>query len=240
MHALPLMVTAICVVAIAYRYYSAFLAAKVLCLGVYFFGMSHSRLAARSTYAVVAGLYLALSPKFLTTFSLNSVGQYMDVLALGGAALALLASVLDGDEADRTGVETGRPKANPRWRLSCFGIGYLLGAALWQQPVALAYLGAVLAALALRRATWREPAFLLLPLGLAVGVLPVLIWNAQNGWGSGDILGRHPQELLAQAEALPVLVARTATRAFPYPFLSASFSPHFLRRHVPLFRVRST
>jgi carbon starvation protein len=32
MHALPLMLGAVCVVAIAYRYYSAFLAAKVLCL----------------------------------------------------------------------------------------------------------------------------------------------------------------------------------------------------------------
>jgi hypothetical protein len=48
-----------------------------------------------------------------------------------------------------------------------------------------------------------------------VGALPVLIWNVQNGWGSGDILGRPPQELLAQAEALPALVARTVTEAFP-------------------------
>ena len=41
--------------------------------------------------ALVTGLYLALGPKFLTTFSLNCVGQYVDVLALGGVALALLA-----------------------------------------------------------------------------------------------------------------------------------------------------
>jgi hypothetical protein len=99
--------------------------------------------------------------------------------------------------------------------LSCFAIGYLLGAAFWQQPVALAYVGAVLGTLALRRAPGREPALLLVPLGLLVGALPVLIWNLQNGWGSGSILGREPRELLAQAEALPVLVARTATRAFP-------------------------
>jgi hypothetical protein len=53
------------------------------------------RIAGRGA-GLVAGLYLALSPKFLTTFSLNAVGQYVDVLALGGASLLLLASRLDG------------------------------------------------------------------------------------------------------------------------------------------------
>ena len=33
--------------------------------------------------ALFAGLYLALPPRFLAVFSLNSVGQYVDVLALG-------------------------------------------------------------------------------------------------------------------------------------------------------------
>ena len=53
--------------------------------------------------ALVTGLYLALSPKFLTTFSLNCVGQYVDVLALGGVALALLARLLDDDLARTRG-----------------------------------------------------------------------------------------------------------------------------------------
>ncbi len=172
------------------------------------------RIAGRGA-ALVTGLYLALSPKFLTTFSLNSVGQYVDVLALGGASLVLVAGLLDRDLADRTEKGPAPSKASARLRLSCFGIGYLLGAAFWQQPVALAYVGAALGALALRRALWRDPALLLVPLGLVLGALPVLVWNVQNGWGSGDILGRYPQELLAQAEVLPVLVARTATRAFP-------------------------
>ena len=45
--------------------------------------------------ALVAGLYLALSPRFLTVFSLNCTGQYVEILALGMLALALVARVLD-------------------------------------------------------------------------------------------------------------------------------------------------
>lgn len=153
--------------------------------------------------ALVTGAYLALSPKFLTTFSLNCVGQYMDVLALGGLALALLARLLDDGLGGREA------------RLHYFAIGFLLGAAFWQQPVALAYVGAVALALVLRRRTWGDAwTGLLLP-GFAVGVLPVVIWNLLNAWGTSDVVGRDPRELLAQAEALPVLVARTLTRAFP-------------------------
>ena len=153
--------------------------------------------------ALVTGLYLALSPKFLTTFSLNCVGQYMDVLALGGVALALLARVLDEGTAGRDA------------RLAYAAIGLLLGAAFWQQPVALAYVGAVALPLLLRRRTWGDAWTALVPLGFAVGVLPVVLWNLQNAWGTSDIVGRDPGELLAQVEAFPVVVAQTLTRAFP-------------------------
>ena len=153
--------------------------------------------------ALVTGLYLAFSPKFLTTFSLNCVGQYMDVLALGGVALALLARVLDEGSAGREA------------RLAYVTIGVLLGAAFWQQPVALAYVGAVALALVLRRRTWSDAWTALVPLGFAVGALPVLLWNLQNAWGTSDVVGREPGELLAQAEALPMLVLQTLTRAFP-------------------------
>ncbi|HEX6739582.1 MAG TPA: hypothetical protein VF310_14985, partial [Vicinamibacteria bacterium] len=95
------------------------------------------------------------------------------------------------------------------------GLGLLLGAAFWQQPVALAYALAVLAVLALRGRTWRDPWTLLLPLGLLLGALPVLLWNAQNGWASGSILGRDPAEIQAQADALPRLLRRTVNTAFP-------------------------
>jgi len=153
--------------------------------------------------ALVAGLYLAISPRFLTVFSLNCVGQYVDVLALGGLAFVVVARLLAGD---RRGREV---------RASYLGAGLLLGAAFWQQPVALAYAAAVALALALRRATWRDAWALLLPAGAFVGALPVLIWNAQNHWQTGEIMGREPGELAAQADALPHLIRRTLTISFP-------------------------
>jgi len=155
--------------------------------------------------ALVAGLYLAISPRFLTVFSLNCVGQYVDVLALGGLALVVVARLLSED----------RRGADARW--SYLGAGLLVGTAFWQQPVALAYAGVVALALALRRATWRDGWALLLPLGAFVGALPVLLWNAQNHWQTGDIIikGREPSELAAQADALPHLIRRTLTISFP-------------------------
>ena len=176
-----------------------------LCLYLVFVAASMAlarRLSGRGA-ALVTGLYLASSPKFLTTFSLNCVGQYTDVLALGGVALALLARVLDLGLA---GYDA---------RLAYTAIGLLLGVAFWQQPVALAYALAIVLALLLRRRTWGDAWTALVPLGFAVGVLPVVLWNLQNAWGTSDIVGRDPGELLAQAGALPVLVAQTLTRAFP-------------------------
>jgi hypothetical protein len=160
--------------------------------------------------AGIAGLYLALSPRFLTVFSLNCVGQYVDVLALGGLALVLVARVLD---EDRRGVEA---------RGDYFGAGVLLGAAFWQQPVALCYVAAVGIAVLLRRRTWRDAWTLLVPAGLVVGLLPVLLWNAQNDWASSDILGREPAEIRAQVDALPSLARRAARISFP---ILAGLSP---------------
>lgn len=186
------------------------LASVVLYLAFVAASMALARHIAGREAALVTGLYLALSPKFLTTFSLNSVGQYVDVLALGGCALLLVA-----------GVDAGTPiGASPR--APYFGMGLLLGAAFWQQPIALAYVGTAVVALALRRATWRDPAAFLLPAGLAVGALPVLIWNVQNGWGTGAILARDPLQVLAQAGALPFRVAETSSVALP---ILAGLSP---------------
>src|SRR6185503_12354593 len=56
---------------------------------------------------------------------------------------------------------------------------------------------------------------LLVPLGVFVGALPVLIWNVQNHWQTGYIMGREPGELAAQADVLLHLVRRTLTISFP-------------------------
>ncbi|HEY7512700.1 MAG TPA: glycosyltransferase family 39 protein [Vicinamibacteria bacterium] len=184
--------------------------------------MALARRLAGPPAAAFAGLYLALGPRFLTVFSLNCVGQYMDVLALGSLALVLAARVLDDGRAGREA------------RLAYAGIGALLGAAFWQQPVALAYAGAVAGALALRARTWRDPWALLVPAGALLGALPVLVWNAQNDWASVDILGRDPGELRAQADALPHLVRRTATISFP---ILAGLSPGHPWADVPAVRA---
>jgi dolichyl-phosphate-mannose-protein mannosyltransferase len=167
------------------------------------------------TAALLAGLYLALGPKFLTTFSLNSVGQYVDVLALGGVALALLARVLATDARGSAA------------RGAYLAIGVLLGAAFWQQPVALSYAAVAFAALGLRRATWRDPWTALVPVGAVLGALPVVLWNLRNGWGSADIMGRGLGE---QADVLLRVARRTASVAFP---VLAGLSPGHPWQHVP-------
>jgi hypothetical protein len=43
----------------------------------------------------------------------------------------------------------------------------------------------------------------------------VLLWNVENHWQSGDIMGREPGELAAQADALLHLLRRTLTISFP-------------------------
>lgn len=194
------------------RDFSRLMAAASLLLSLAFIAASMAlarRLAGRVAGAVT-GLYLAAGPRFPTVFTLNCVGQYVEVLALGGLALALLARLLDRDES-------GAPA-----RATYFGIGWLLGAAFWQQPVALAYAITAGAALVLRGRTWRDPWTLAVPLGAAVGVLPVLMWNLQHGWASGEILGRDAEGLRAQAAALPEAAALTARVSFP---ILAGLSP---------------
>jgi hypothetical protein len=171
--------------------------------------------------AVATGLYLALGPRFLTVFSLNCVGQYVDVLALGGVALAVLARMLDDE---RRGFEA---------RASYLALGVLVGAAFWQQPVALSYAAVVALVLALRAGTWRDPWTLLVPAGGALGALPVLLWNLEHGWATRDILGREPLELRAQAEALGHLIGRTLSVSFP---ILAGLSPNHPWADLPGMR----
>ena len=173
------------------------LAGVLLSLASVAAGMALARHIGGRRAALITGLYLALPPRFLAVFSLNSVGQYVDVLALGGVALAIL----------------GRQAGDDRARAAMAGAaaGFLLGAAFWQQPVALSYVAAALVVLLLRRGPGLPWALA----GFAVGVLPVVLWNARNDWASGDIMGRDPADLRAQADAVPRLLRRTLTISFP-------------------------
>jgi len=152
--------------------------------------------------AVAGGLYLALGPKFLTVFSLNSVGQYVDVLALGGLALALVPALLQDE-----------PSPRDRWR--ALAVGLLLGAAFWQQPVATCYAIAVFVALAFRRGPGARARWGWTIAGALVGALPVVLWNLRHGWASGEIMSADPAGLRAQAEALPYLIRRTVDTSLP-------------------------
>jgi len=132
------------------------------------------------------------------------------VLALGGVALAVLARMLS---EDRHGASA---------RGDYLAIGALLGAAFWQQPVAISYVIAVALLLAARRQSWRDPWILVVGIGGCIGVLPLLIWNAQHHWGTGSIVGRDPEALRGQIEALPHLAHRAFTISYP---ILAGLSP---------------
>jgi hypothetical protein len=154
--------------------------------------------------ALAAGLYLAIGPKFATAFQLNCVGQYVDVMALGGLALALLARLLDEDLH-------GAPA-----RFCYLGIGVALGAAVWQQPVALSYVAAAGTALVLRGRTWRDPWILLVLVGAALGALPALCWNVQHDWATREILGQSAASPgLERFATLPHQAWRTLKISFP-------------------------
>jgi hypothetical protein len=178
------------------------LAGLVLTLVFIVATMSLARRIGGRAAALAAGLYLALGPKFLTVFTLNSVGQYVDVLALGGAALALLPPLL----ADEVG---------PHDTLRAATIGLLLGAAFWQQPVAACYALTVIFALVWRRGPGTAARWAWIGAGALVGVLPVLVWNMGHGWASRTLLGPDRAVLRDQALLLPYLARRTVDTSLP-------------------------
>jgi hypothetical protein len=119
--------------------------------------------------ALVAGLYAAFSPAFVTRYSLSNDGNYVEVLALGTWALWLGA---------RAAVE---PELRARL---CLAAGLLLGLAFWCHILAiihLAALGLLLVAVA-RLSAWRP--LLALAAGFALGYGPGWLWNLGNDWDS--------------------------------------------------------
>ena len=154
--------------------------------------MALARRAGGPPAAIVAGLFMAVSPRFLVAFSLNNVGQYPEVNALG--ALALLA--------------LGTPAA----------AGFLLGLACWQQLLAVYF---VLAAAVLVAATpdlRRPPALFASAAGFLAGSWPRWIWNAANGWATFDFFRRGGKEPADRVAGLPDSVERMVTVSFPKLF----------------------
>ncbi len=124
--------------------------------------------------ALLAGLYAAFSPAFVTRYSLSNDGNYVEVLALGTWALWLAA---------RWTRETG-----PRARLA-FAAGLLLGLAFWCHILAVIHLAAiaavfVLAAVTPRRNSASPRSLVALAFGWAIGYVPGWLWNLANDWES--------------------------------------------------------
>jgi hypothetical protein len=145
--------------------------------------------------AAGAGAFLAVSPRFLAAFSLNNVGQYPEVNALGAAGLALLAA-------------GGGP----------LGAGFLVGLALWQQLLAV-YFVAVLALAIVVTPDWRKPRGLLdAALGLAAGTYPIWVWNATHGWATFDFFRRGGKNPLDRLAGVPDRLERTVSVSLPKLF----------------------
>ena len=145
--------------------------------------------------ALGAGLFMAVSPRFLTAFSLNNVGQYPEVNALGTLALALLTP--------------GTGLLLP---------GFILGLALWQQLLALYFILAAAVA-ALVTPSLRRPRLLVDGVsGFIAGAYPVFIWNAANAWATLEWVGKGGKRPVDRLTGLPEQLERTFTVSFPKLF----------------------
>ena len=117
--------------------------------------------------ALVAGLYAAFSPPFVTRYSLSNDGNYVELLALGTWALWFGARF------------TLEPRARSQL---AFAAGLLLGLGFWCHILAVIHLAALalLFVLVTRLAAPRP--LLALGAGTAIGYAPGWLWNLANGW----------------------------------------------------------
>jgi len=145
--------------------------------------------------AAAAGSFMAVSPRFLTAFSLNNVGQYPEVNALGALALLLLTRQRD-----------------------LLLAGFVLGLAIWQQLLAVYFVAAAALAALLTPALRRPASLAAGVLGFAAGSYPMWVWNATHGWATFDFFrrgGKNPGDRLA---GLPDRLEAVATVSFPKMF----------------------
>jgi hypothetical protein len=166
----------------------AFALASVLFYLAYVAGLYRlALLVAGPRAALLAGLYAAFSPPFLTRYSLSNDGNYVEVLALGTWALWLAA------RWTREGDSRG-PLA--------LAAGLLLGLGFWCHILAVIHLAAIAALFVAVAAAPRRPdpperrgirrsdlvsgarSLLALAAGWTIGYAPGWLWNAGNDWAS--------------------------------------------------------
>jgi hypothetical protein len=145
--------------------------------------------------ALGAGLFMAVPPRFLMAFSLNNVGQYPEVNALGTLGLALLMS-------------------SPGLLLP----GFLIGLAVWQQLLGVYFVIVGGLAVALtpewRRASRAAGGVV----GFVAGSYPVWAWNAAHGWATLDFCRRGGKEPAERLAGLPERLGQTMAVSFPKMF----------------------
>ncbi len=189
----------------------AFALASVLFYVGYVAGLFRlALLVAGDRAALLAGLYAAFSPPFLTRYSLSNDGNYVEVLALGTWALWLAARWTR--ERDSRG-----PLA--------FAAGLLLGLGFWCHILAVihaAAIGMLFLAVAviprrseldgrrgIRHGDLLSSACSLVALGAgwAIGYMPGWLWNAANDWASFQyLLPGEPRPGEGGEAALPGLL----------------------------------
>jgi len=152
--------------------------------------------------AVLAGLYAAFAPAFVTRYSLSNDGNYVEVLALGTWALWLAARWVD------------QPRDGSA--LALLG-GLLLGLAFWCHILAILYattFGLFLLWAAPRRGLRSAPWALL---GFGLGYFPGLLWNLTNGFGSFAyvIPGGQPVAGVEQAPSALLRLRTLVTDQWP-------------------------
>ena len=171
----------------------AFALASVLFYLAYVAGLFRlALLVAGPRAALVAGLYAAFSPAFVTRYSLSNDGNYVEVLALGTWALWLAArATIEVEERGRLGLLAG----------------LLLGLAFWCHILAVIHLAALalLLLLVARGSAWRP--LLALAAGFALGYGPGWLWNLGNDWDSFHYLLPGAARSVGTGEAGEVALA---------------------------------
>jgi hypothetical protein len=145
--------------------------------------------------ALGAGMFMAVPPRFLMAFSLNNVGQYPEVNALGTLGLALM--------------------------MSSQGLllpGFLIGLAVWQQLLGVYFV--IVAALAVALTPeWRRVRRVAGGVaGFVAGSYPVWAWNAAHGWATLDFFRRGGKEPAERLAGLPERLVQTMAVSFPKMF----------------------
>jgi hypothetical protein len=138
---------------------------------------------------------MAVSPRFLVAFSLNNVGQYPEVNALGALALVALGT-----------------------RGAMLAAGFLLGLAVWQQLLGVYFVVAA-AVLILVTPDLRRPRALTDSIaGFFGGSYPMWVWNAANAWATFDLFRRGGKQPADRIAGLPDRLERTLSVSFPKLF----------------------